>query len=74
MPAAISERIIRAESAAILRHARVIQIKRAALGLARIVKFPCRISVSRPKKPRQLFIIPGKYARLMRACVCLRAR
>jgi hypothetical protein len=69
MAMAARSEIIAAESAAILRHARVIQIKRAALGLAPIVKFPCRISVSRPKKPRPLFIIPGKYARLMRACV-----
>jgi hypothetical protein len=68
--AMVANELVRAETAAILRHARVIQIKRAALGLAPIVKFP----VARPTKPRAVLIIPSRYARLLQACRCLRAR
>jgi hypothetical protein len=66
--------LVRAETAAILRHARVIQIKRQALGLAPISKFPSGTLISRPTKPRVLFIFPARYTRVMRACRCLRAR
>jgi hypothetical protein len=57
------DELIAVERAAILRHARVTQIKRTALGLAPRVhrKLPL------PKKARRvLFIFPSKYAKLMR--------
>jgi hypothetical protein len=69
----VANELVRAESAAILRHARVIQIKRAALGLAPGHKqyVPC---LRPPKRPRILFIFPQRHAKLFRACAVIRAR
>jgi hypothetical protein len=67
---------IKIESAAILRHARVIQIKRAALGLAPIADDPREPLRERPrkKKPRAVLVVQARYARLLQACMCQRAR
>jgi hypothetical protein len=69
----VTTRDIAAESAAILRHARVIQIKRAALGLVPVLDGP-RALLNHAKRPRVVFVFPARYRRLMHACRCLRAR
>jgi hypothetical protein len=63
----------RAEAANIRRHAAVAAIKRRALDPAPIADDP-REPPQRKKRPRAVFIFPAKYARLLRACVCLRVR
>jgi hypothetical protein len=74
----VANELVRAETAAILRHARVIQIKRAAFGLTPI-GFPTVGKLNLlpqdifPKRPRAVFILPPRYARLLRACIVLRA-
>jgi hypothetical protein len=64
---------VRAETAAILRYARVAEIKRRALEPAPIADDP-REPLPRQKKPRAVLIIPARYAQRLQACVCLRAR
>jgi hypothetical protein len=57
-------------------NARVIEIKRRALNLVPVLDNPLEPVWKRPpqEKPRVLFVLPGKYGRLLRACVCMRAR
>jgi hypothetical protein len=77
MAMAARNELIAAESANILRHARVIQIKRAAFGFAPIAdkaKFHCETLLSRPKKPRPIFIVPARHTRAFKSCQCLRPR
>jgi hypothetical protein len=64
------------EAAAIKRHATVIAIKRQALGLAPISgrDIATRSLLYTAKRPRPIFIFPARYARLFRACRCLRVR
>jgi hypothetical protein len=54
---------IRAETAAILRFARVIEIKRRALNPIPVLNNPLEPIWKRPpqKKPRVLFVLPEKY-------------
>jgi hypothetical protein len=69
--------LVKAETAAILRHARIAQIKRAAFGLAPIPDDPGLPAASRPatphpcQKPRPLFVLSGN-ARLRRLLDCIR--
>jgi hypothetical protein len=69
---------VRAAAADIRRYAAVAAIKRRALDPTPIVDDPRELSVPGrtlfPKKPRALFVIPAKYAKLLQACRCLRAR
>jgi hypothetical protein len=73
--AARSEQI-RAEAATILQHATVAGIKRRALDLTPIPDDPREPVRGRPrkKKPRAILVFPARYARLLQACMCLRAR
>jgi hypothetical protein len=51
----------------------VAEIKRCALEPAPIADDP-REPLPRQKKPCAVLIIPARYAQMLRACVCLRAR
>jgi hypothetical protein len=68
--------LVTATAAEIRRHATVIAIKRRALDPAPISDDPREPLWERPrqKKPRPILIVPAKYARLLQACMCLRAR
>jgi hypothetical protein len=73
---AVSRNDIRAEAANIRRFATVAAIKRRALDPAPIAdepRDPLR-DRPRPKRPRAVLAFPPRYARLLQACMCLRAR
>jgi hypothetical protein len=75
MNTASSEQI-RAETAAILRHARIVQLKRMVLNPAPILDAPLRES-PRPKRPlRPVFVFPenARLRRLLMSCVCRRSQ
>ena len=68
----VARELVRAEAAAIMRYARVAEIKRKALALVPIaddpreLNFPRRENlISRPKRPRVIFVLPQN-ARLRR--------
>jgi hypothetical protein len=65
---------VRAEVAAIKRHATVIGLMRRALDPAPISDDPREPLRQRPrqKKPRAVLVFPAKYARLLQACMCQR--
>jgi hypothetical protein len=67
---------VRAEVAAIKRHATVVAIKKQALGLAPVCGrgIASRSLLYPQKRPRALFVFPPKYARVLQACRCLRVR
>jgi hypothetical protein len=72
---------ILAEAAAIRRYAMVAGIMRRALDPAPILETSCQRQevlnlkvASKFRRPRPLFIIPPRYARIMRACAVIRAR
>jgi hypothetical protein len=70
--AMVADELVRAETAAILRHARVIQIKRAALGLTDGSEKGKRLARNQKRRPRAVMVIPPRYAWAMpiiRACM-----
>jgi hypothetical protein len=69
--------LVRCEAREILRYARVAEIKKAAFGLAPIAddpREPLRERLRQKRRARAVLVFPAKYAKLMRACVCLRVR
>jgi hypothetical protein len=73
---------VRAETAAILRYARVAEIKRRALDPAPILdgsyeqKSGGKFAIVTPNRrvPRVILAVPAKHARLLMTYMCLRAR
>jgi hypothetical protein len=61
------------ESAAILRCARITEIKRRAFGFMPVADGP-REPLPRQKKPRAVLVFPPRYARMMRPFICLRVQ
>jgi hypothetical protein len=59
----VARELVRAEAAAIKRHAAVISIKRQALGLAPPTR---EVDLRAPRRPRPVFVLAGN-SRLQRA-------